>query len=175
MLSNFDVIAIVLPSELYRCGVDAYLQRKPLYHHPPSWVRNGARFFITVCCAERNRPQLTDHRTFHVLIAAVEHYSAVEQWWTDLFVAIPDHWHALISFRDVRDMAGVMRGWKRYTAKQTGIVWQDGFFDHRLRSKESVSEKWNYILYNPVRKGLVQRPEIWPYLWMPPPVAARQG
>lgn len=44
-----------------------------------------------------------------------------------------------------------------------GRAWQDGFFDHLLRSGESYSEKWNYVRMNPVRAGLVERPEDWPF------------
>jgi hypothetical protein len=32
-----------------------------------------------------------------------------------------------------------------------------------LRSSASRAEKWNYIRDNPVRAGLVARPEDWPY------------
>jgi hypothetical protein len=41
---------------------------------------------------------------------------------------------------------------------------QEGFFDHRIRSNESAEEKRQYILMNPVRAGLVARPEDWPYV-----------
>jgi putative transposase len=41
--------------------------------------------------------------------------------------------------------------------------WQPGFFDHLLRQDESYSEKWNYVWHNPVRAGLVARPEDWRY------------
>jgi len=44
-----------------------------------------------------------------------------------------------------------------------GQVWQEGFFDHVLRSDESYAEKWNYVRQNPVRAGLVARAEEWPY------------
>ena len=37
--------------------------------------------------------------------------------------------------------------------------WQEGFFDHVLRSEESYAEKWEYVRLNPVRAGLCQRPE----------------
>jgi hypothetical protein len=70
-------------------------------------------------------------------------------------------------------MPAVIRDWKRYVAKQAGIVWLDGFFDHRLRSSESTNEKWNYILLNPVRKGLVPKPEDWRFVWRPPIDPAR--
>ena len=41
--------------------------------------------------------------------------------------------------------------------------WQAGFFDHVLRSDESRSEKWEYIRMNPVRAGLVEEADDWPY------------
>jgi len=41
--------------------------------------------------------------------------------------------------------------------------WQKAFFDHTLRSAESYSQKWEYVRQNPVRAGLVARPEDWPF------------
>ena len=64
-------------------------------------------------------------------------------------------------------MEHVVRDWKRYTAKQSGIIWQDGFFEHRLRSRQSADEKWHYIRLNPVRKGLIGESGKWPYVWPP--------
>ena len=40
--------------------------------------------------------------------------------------------------------------------------WQEGFFDHVLRSSESYSEKWNYVRMNPIRAGLCTEPDEWP-------------
>jgi putative transposase len=48
-----------------------------------------------------------------------------------------------------------------------GIEWQRDFFEHRLRSDESWREKANYILANPVRKGLVTEVSRWPYVFLP--------
>lgn len=41
--------------------------------------------------------------------------------------------------------------------------WQDGYHDHKFRTPESESRKWEYVCLNPVRYGLVQRPEEWPF------------
>jgi hypothetical protein len=41
--------------------------------------------------------------------------------------------------------------------------WQEGFFDHVLRSSESDAQKWEYVHLNPVRAGLVADAEEWPY------------
>ena len=41
--------------------------------------------------------------------------------------------------------------------------WQDGFHDHKFRTPESEARKWEYVCLNPVRYGLVKRPEEWPF------------
>jgi putative transposase len=41
--------------------------------------------------------------------------------------------------------------------------WQEGFFDHVLRSSESYSQKWDYVQMNPVRAGLCEKAEDWAY------------
>jgi hypothetical protein len=80
---------------------------------------------------------------------------------------MPDHVHLLASFPTQKEMTVVIKEWKAYTAKATGVRWQRGFFDHRLRREESLRDKSDYILQNPVRKGLVAQAEDWPHAWMP--------
>jgi len=41
--------------------------------------------------------------------------------------------------------------------------WQDGYHDHKFRTPESESRKWEYVCLNPVRYGFVKRPEEWPF------------
>ena len=78
---------------------------------------------------------------------------------------MPDHVHSLISFSRQERMEKVVRDWMRFVAKQTGVRWQNGFFDHRLRSNESLEEKSNYIRQNPMRAGSVSATEPWKYVW----------
>ena len=47
-----------------------------------------------------------------------------------------------------------------------GPVWQEESFDHVLRSQESREEKLEYIRQNPVRRGLVEKPEDYRWLWV---------
>jgi len=47
------------------------------------------------------------------------------------------------------------------------VMWQEGYFDHRLRADErgtQVSAKMNYIRQNPVAAGLCARAEDWPWV-----------
>ena len=62
-------------------------------------------------------------------------------------------------------MSRVIGAWKRFTARTAAVQWQRNFFDHRLRGDESVDEKLEYILRNPVRAGLIKSGEQWPFLW----------
>jgi len=50
-----------------------------------------------------------------------------------------------------------------FTRTKRSWRWQDGFHDHKFRSPESESRKWEYVCLNPVRYHLVQRPEEWPF------------
>ena len=99
------------------------------------------------------------------MTGALDHYARQGKLWPDLFLAMPDHIHALLSFPRQESMEKVIRDWKRYIAKQTGVVWQDGFFDHRLRETESYEEKARYIRLNPVRAGLSPTPQAWEFVW----------
>ena len=42
-----------------------------------------------------------------------------------------------------------------------GPIWQRSFYDHILRKEEDLAQVVNYILANPVRKGLVHAPEAY--------------
>ena len=42
-------------------------------------------------------------------------------------------------------------------------IWQKDFFDRQLRSGESYHQKWPYIWENPIKEGLIKKPEDWPY------------
>ncbi len=141
-------------------------ERRWLYHTPPSWV-GDATYFVTICCQKRGDNQLCVPSIAQELFAAVRYYHESLRWYVSLWLLMPDHAHALVSFPRTEDMAKVMAAWKRHTARHVGIVWQKAFFDHRLRGDESFEEKAAYIRMNPVRAGLISNPEEWPYVWQP--------
>lgn len=129
-----------------------------------------------LCCSERTTNQLARPEVFSVISKAVEHYVQTQKLWAHLVLAMPDHLHGLLSVPAQERLDAVMRNWKRYVAKVTGVKWQDGFFDHRIRNAASFEEKAHYIRMNPVRGGLVAEPSQWPYTWAPiEGVRARTG
>jgi putative transposase len=105
------------------------------------------------------------------------------EWTIDLFAAIvmPDHAHMIFVPRtdqkssEIFSLARITKAIKGSSAhlikqqfKRTEPVWQEESFDHVLRSSEKLDEKISYIFYNPVRSGLVSRPEEYQWLWAPP-------
>ena len=42
-------------------------------------------------------------------------------------------------------------------------IWQSSFYDFNIYSEKKLSQKLNYLFYNPVRAGLVKKLEDWPW------------
>jgi putative transposase len=91
-------------------------------------------------------------------------------------VVMPDHVHLVL--RPLTDANGsfsiaeVMQCIKGASAHRinralgrTGRVWEEESFDRALRCEESVLDKVEYILGNPVGAGLVHNPLEYRWLW----------
>lgn len=87
------------------------------------------------------------------------------------YVILPDHVNFFCSAElDARPLPTFMQAWKQWTSKRMARelnfsrnIWQEGFFDHVLRSSESYSQKWDYVRENPVRGGFVVSSDQWPW------------
>jgi putative transposase len=141
--------------------------RKYLPHEIPLWVDpHQETYFISINCGERDRNQLALPDVAERLFETVRHRQEKFIWWPYLFLLMPDHLHALLSFLPSdKSIKAIVSKWKEWTAKEIGIGWQRDFFEHRLRQEESRREKADYILANPVRNKLVARPEDWPFVY----------
>jgi putative transposase len=142
-------------------------QRQKLPPATPSWVRDGAIFFVTACGAPRNTRQPGVGSTAPPLRESIEFRQRRGDWHVPPCWLMPDHLHALISFpRDMIPTNSTASG-KEVGARKTGGCWQRDCFDHRRRNNESHGEKALYIRPGPVRKDLVQSPEDWKFVWEP--------
>ena len=142
-------------------------RRKTLPHEVPYWVDPQKEiYFISISCETRTRNQLALPDISQLLFETVQYRQEQFLWWPYLFLLMPDHLHALMSFPPSgKPLKLVVTQWKEWTAKKFGIQWQRDFFEHRLRHDESRREKADYILQNPVRKSLVMRAEDWPFTY----------
>lgn len=92
-------------------------------------------------------------------------------------IVMPDHVHMIfIPLEDERqetfsfeEIIGAIKGASAHSInkvlQRSGTVWQDESFDHVVRHADSLEQKIQYVRENPVRKGLVSRPEDYKWLW----------
>jgi hypothetical protein len=138
--------------------------RKHLPHDVPHWIDpTQEAFFITINCQPRHLNHLAHPEIWSSLIQSIEFREQRGDWVWKIALAMPDHLHGIVVFPEHFHMRKQISDWKRWMATQHGIPWQDGFFDHRLRTIESATEKGDYIRMNPVRAELVGAAEAWPY------------
>jgi len=136
--------------------------RKHLPHDVPNWIDpTQEAFFITINCKTRGKNHLANAEIWKAILDAIIFREERGDWKWKLILAMPDHLHGIVTFPQQFEMGKSISDLKRWLAIRQGITWQDGFFDHRLRSQESAAEKANYIRLNPVRAGLVQDPAQW--------------
>jgi putative transposase len=102
-------------------------------------------------------------------------------------VVMPDHVHMIFvpeidtQKNEVFSLSRITQAIKGASAHlinqamgKTGRVWQEESFDRVLRCSEKVDEKIQYIVNNPVRKGLASRPEEYVWTWLPSAFAGLQ-
>ncbi len=143
--------------------------RKSLPHTPPLWIDSAREiWFITICCTPRGKNQLAEADRGEAVLESVRYRWRLGHWYPHLFLLMPDHAHALLSFASDRPLQKTVSDWKHWTAAKLSVAWQVDFFDHRLRGEESFTQKAAYISANPVRAGLVSRADEWPYVWRAP-------
>jgi REP-associated tyrosine transposase len=130
------------------------------------WLRDDqtVTYFLTLCVEDRR--SVLDNPAALQAIQTFCRENA--NWHTIAAIAMPDHFHALVCPLKDREakITQFSAGLKRFVRRQTRATWkwQEGVFDRLLRRDEFAESKWVYIQENPVRAGLVERWEDWPYL-----------
>jgi REP element-mobilizing transposase RayT len=125
-------------------------------------------YFVTFCTHERTPCLARDeiHAASVLFAGKAEHDFGIA---VGRYVIMPDHVHLFV--RGGPDFVlgrwvGMLKhslGRASTLSRTDNQIWQEGFFDHVLRSDESYAQKWQYVRENPVRAGLVSRSEDWPY------------
>jgi REP-associated tyrosine transposase len=125
-------------------------------------------YFVTFCTYHRRTSlaTLAVHSAFLVFCkrAYAEHDISVGR-----YVIMPDHVHLFVRGAEDFHLGRWIGALKQCLGKSMpstnshGRIWQEGSFDHVLRSDDSYGQKWEYVRQNPVRAGLVAVPEDWPF------------
>ena len=141
--------------------------RRTLPHLAPLEFPNQPIVQFVTQCADKRRHLLARPEIVELLIQC---WRKADHWMVGRYVIMPDHLHLFCApavwppppikqwVRYWR--AEATRHWPHVEEKP---VWQRDFFDRQLRSAESYHQKWLYLWENPIKTGLVKRPEDWPF------------
>jgi len=86
------------------------------------------------------------------------------------YCVMPDHIHLLLAPGDSKlSVSRFIQGFKSIITRiysstgRQGKLWQRYFYDHVLRNEEDLKNVALYVLENPVRKGMVENWQDYPY------------
>ena len=82
------------------------------------------------------------------------------------FAVMPNHVHALLRPRADLSLSVVMKAWKSVSSRRIqggGRLWAPDYFDRMVRDADHFDQARAYIHLNPVRAGLAQQAEDWPW------------
>ena len=127
----------------------------------------GCLHFLTFSCHARD-PLLADPHSRNILEQTLER---VRQWYGFYvcgYVIMPEHVHLLISEPERGTLSKALQMLKQNTAHmlhpaEGSPFWLPRYYDFNVWSEAKRVEKLRYMHRNPVKRGLVERPEDW--LW----------
>ena len=130
--------------------------------------RGKHAYLLTICTHDRARA-FEDHAfalsaAEQLLQCAAERDFALPAW-----CLMPDHVHLLPMGRTLdADLRSFVLSWNTRVAfawrkEHACRLWQTGYYDRVLRPQEGWLNAARYVLLNPVRAGLVERPEDYPF------------
>ncbi len=136
---------------------------------PKSLNLAGYPVYITTNTLNR-APLFADSGNADIVIRAL--YYCRKAGWIHLlaFVVMPDHLHFIAVLLGEKTLSQLLHSIKSYSSKQInerlrkeGGNWQAGKWEFTIGSREVLLQKVAYIHNNPVRRGLLERPEDYPF------------
>jgi putative transposase len=124
-------------------------------------------YFITASTFQKQSLFQSD-RMARLLVEVLQHYRLQKKYLLHEFVAMPDHFHLLITPSDTLERAlQLIKGGFWYRArKELGFmreIWQPSYYDRRVRDEEEYLAFRDYIHKNPVKRRLVSSASEYPY------------
>jgi len=131
----------------------------------------GAVVFITQVVQDRH-PVFRNEDHLELLLSTLHSVKDLHPFSMLGYAFLYDHFHLLIKPTGSSNFSQVMHSLKPNFTKAykqalgvTGRMkfWQKRFWDHVIRDEKDFERHLDYIHYNPVKHGLVARPEDWPH------------
>lgn len=146
----------------------------------PNYRRNwvpGGTYFFTVALLERKRDLLVAE--IDLLRDSVRRVKRLYPFEIDAWVVLPDHLHSIWTLPP--NDADYAKRWRlikllfskgipkherlssvRVNRKERGI-WQRRYWEHTIRDDDDYRHHIDYVHWNPMKHGLVEKISDWPY------------
>ncbi len=128
-------------------------------------------FFVTTG-THMGRRLLQSERNAELLIDVLRSLVAEGRFKVRDFVIMPDHLHLLLTVFDGMTIEKAMQLIKgRFSHRLShelgykGEVWQRGFTEMQVMNRESLEKHREYIAQNPVRAGIVESADEFPFCY----------
>jgi putative transposase len=122
--------------------------------------------FVTFSCFHR-LALLNETEAKKTVEMVLEQVRARHQARVYAYVLMPEHVHLLVNEPPRIVLAQLLKAFKQITSRRLRggreKFWQDRYYDSNLYGRKALSEVIRYIHRNPVKRGLVEKPEDWPW------------
>jgi putative transposase len=130
----------------------------------PSRSAQSGTFFVTSATYNR-RHFFQVGANAELFLETLQHYRHEGKYLLHDFVVMPEHIHLLLTPREttLERVMGLIKGGFSHRIGSSFPLWQKSFTDHRIRDRADFLARRKYIHENPVKEGLVERAEDYPY------------
>jgi putative transposase len=127
--------------------------------------QSGQLHFLTFSCYRR-RANFASAQCRAVFEVSLEKVRQQYGFCVYGYVVMPEHVHLLVSEPERGELARALQSLKQSVARTLALravdpFWQARYYDFNVWSEHKFLEKLRYIHRNPVRRGLVARPQDW--------------
>ena len=136
--------------------------------HLPSVERFNTPIIVFVTVCTKDRKAILANEPMHRLLT--DAWRLKTSWIVGRYMVMPDHIHLFCAPGEspAIPLKPWVKFWKSHAARfcperEHAPVWQRDFWNTQLRRGENYSQKWEYVVHNAVRAGLVERAEDWLY------------
>jgi putative transposase len=124
----------------------------------------GHLHFVTFCCYRR-REYLETPETRDLFEDALERIRCRYGFQVVGYVVMPDHIHLVVGETESDSLAIGIQALKLSVSRRSdrSPFWQARYYDFNIFTEYKRAEKLDYMHLNPVRRGLVEKLEQWPW------------
>jgi putative transposase len=124
----------------------------------------GNLHFITFSCHKR-RAYFRDPMACTLFEDALEDVRRRYRFAVLGYVIMPEHVHLLVNEPGFRRLDQAIQAMKISVSRRRSErpFWQARYYDFNVYSAKKITEKLRYLHRNPVTRGLVAKPEDWPW------------